>query len=333
MLVSGWRLAIVLVSLGTVVAQDAPLPPLPSELPVFQEASNPAVRRITPPVPLRERQLSFPQFPALRTNLASAYQPKVLTDDILRFDATEKEVHAQPGETTAMLVYSVTNVSTTNVVINWVRPSCGCTSARVPPMPWTLKPGEGGDMEFSIDLRGKYGVLSKYISVDTSHGQKFLQMKVHIPQQPAQTVAATSGMDSRARNVQLAMVDRQIVFKGDCAKCHAAPTVGKTKGDELFAAACAICHDTPNRASMVPDLRALKKAGSEDYWKTWIVHGKPGTLMPGFATSYGGPLSDEQIDTLSKFLWEKFPRGENFDEPAVTGGAAVNLPNKDPAAK
>src|SRR5688572_17696438 len=257
MLVSGWRVGVVLVSLGTALAQDVPLPPLPSELPVFQEPTPP-VRRVTPVSPLQRRQISLPQFP--RTNSIPAYQPKVLTDDILRFDATEKEVHAHPGETTAMLTYSVTNVSTTNVVINWVRPSCGCTSAKVPPTPWILKPGEGGDMEFSIDLRGKYGVLSKYISIDTSHGQKYLQMKIHIPQQPAQNVAAAAGMDSRTRNMQLAMVDRQIVFKGDCAKCHSEPALGKTTGDALYTAACVICHDTPNRASMVPDLHALKKA-------------------------------------------------------------------------
>ena len=85
---------------------------------------------------------------------------------------------------------------------------------------------------------------------------------------------------------------------------------------------------------MVPDLRALKKATSEDYWKIWTTHGKPGTLMPGFGKAYGGPLSEEQINALSTFLWEKFPRGEDFDEPAaVSGGAAVNLPNNGPAAK
>ena len=321
MVISGWRLAIVLISLGTVVAQDLQTPPpLPSELPVLQPA--PSVRRGPTISPIQQRQVALPQFPTtLRTNIApAAYQPKTVGDDILRFDATEKEYHAQPGEITATLVFNVTNVSTTNVVINWVRPSCGCTSAKVPPTPWTLKPGEGGQMEFSIDLRAKYGVLSKYISIDTSHGQRFLNTKIHIPQQ---AVAAASGMDARTRNMQLAMVDRQVVFKGDCAKCHAAPTVGKTRGDELFAAACAICHDTPNRASMVPDLRASKKATSDEYWKVWITHGKPGTLMPGFAKEYGGPLSNEQIDTLAKFMWDKFPHAEDLDGTTVAAPAKL----------
>lgn len=316
MVISGWKLAIVLVSvsLGTVVAQDLTTPPpLPSELPVLQPVPSPGVRRVNP---IPQRQVGLPQFSATpRTNIAPAsYQPRTVGDDILRFDATEKEYHAQAGEITATLTFSVTNVSTTNVVINWVRPSCGCTSAKVPPTPWTLKPGEGGNMEFSIDLRAKVGTLSKYISIDTSHGQKFLNTKIHIPQQ---AVAAASGMDARTRNMQLAMVDRQIVFKGDCAKCHSAPTIGKTRGEELFAAACAICHDTPNRATMVPDLRATAKATSEDYWKVWITHGKPGTLMPGFAKTYGGPLTDEQINTLSKFMWDKFPRGEDLESSTV----------------
>lgn len=323
MVISGWKIAIVLASLATLEAQNLPVaavatpPPLPSELPVLQPAPNPRVRVASP---VQNRQITLPQFPTARTNIAPAsYQPKTVSDDILRFDATEKEYHAQAGEVTASLIFSVTNVSSTNVVINWVRPSCGCTSAKVPPMPWNLKPGEGGNMEFSIDLRGKYGTLSKYISIDTSEGQKFLQTKIHVPQQ----AVAASGMDARTRNMQLAMVDRQIVFKNDCAKCHAAPTVGKIKGEELFAAACAICHDTPNRASMVPDLRASKKATSEDYWKTWITHGKPGTLMPGFAKTYGGPLSDEQIDTLSKFMWDKFPRGENLEGTTVASPAKL----------
>jgi mono/diheme cytochrome c family protein len=328
MLVSGWKLALVLTSLGTALAQGFPEPPpLPSELPVLQPAPNPNVRRVIPRTnPVQQQPyVSLPQFPATpRTNIArpAPYQPKTLSDAILRFDANEKEYHAQPGETTATMVFSVTNISSTNVIINWVRPSCGCTSAKVPPTPWTLKPGEGGSMEFSIDLRGKHGILSKYISVDTSEGQKFLQTRVHIPQQA--TAAATGGMDARTRNMQLAMVDRQVVFKGDCAKCHSAPTVGKTKGDELFAAACAICHDTPNRASMVPDLRATAKATSEDYWKVWITHGKPGTLMPGFGKEYGGPLTSEQIDTLAKFMFEKFPRAEDFE------GATVAAPVKSP---
>ncbi len=83
---------------------------------------------------------------------------------------------------------------------------------------------------------------------------------------------------NRAKNQGLAKADRQAVFKGECAKCHAEPTKGKI-GRELYAVACGICHEAEHRASMVPDLKALNKPTSRDYWLQWIAHGKADTLM------------------------------------------------------
>lgn len=321
MRISGYPIALALLCVGTLltIGQEAlELPPLPSELPI---STNARVRRVVPSIPNApaQRQISLPQFPrAARTNAVSrSYQPLTVADTILQWDQVEKEFHAQPGELHAPFTFAVTNVSGTNVVINWVRPSCGCTVAKLPPTPWTLKPGDGGLIELGVDLRGKYGLLSKYVSVDTSEGQKMLLIKVHIPNQPA----APAGMDSRARNMQLAMADRQVVFRGDCAKCHLTPTVGKVKGEEIYQAACAICHDAPHRATMVPDLRASGKATGKEYWAHWITHGKPGTLMPAFAKGQGGPLSQEQIDALAEFMFEKFPRADASATSTAAAGA------------
>src|SRR5204862_2117748 len=132
---------------------------------------------------------------------------------------------------TANLTFGVTNISKEDVTINWVRPSCGCTVAKLPPVPWKLAPGETGSVEFSVDLRGKYGTLSKYASVDTSHGLKVLSFKINVPAAPT----TNNVVDARTRNMQLAMADRQAVFKNDCASCHATPTVGRT-GEALFQA-------------------------------------------------------------------------------------------------
>ena len=107
--------------------------------------------------------------------------------------------------------------------------------------------------------------------------------------------------------MQLAMADRQAVFKNDCASCHVAPAVGK-KGEQLFAAACSICHEAPHRATMVPDLHALKFTPTKDYWHNWISNGKPGSLMPAFAQAQGGPLTDEQIESLAEYLTHYFPQ-------------------------
>ena len=101
----------------------------------------------------------------------------------------------------------------------------------------------------------------------------------------------------RIRNQQLVAQDRQAIFKGDCAKCHVEPTVGKT-GKELYQTACGICHDAEHRAEMVPSLLALKHPTDASYWREWITTSKPGSMMPAFGKGAGGPLDEAQIDSL-----------------------------------
>jgi len=108
-------------------------------------------------------------------------------------------------------------------------------------------------------------------------------------------------MDNRQRNMMMALADRQAVFRNDCASCHATPAMGKS-GKALYDAACGICHDAPNRATMVADLRALPPHPDREYWLKWITLGRPGSLMPSFAQAESGPLNDEQIDSLVDFL-------------------------------
>jgi len=187
------------------------------------------------------------------------------------------------------------------VLVNDVRTSCGCTVARLPEYPWKLAPGTNGQIQVTVDLRGKRGLLHKIVYVYTAaYGVKSLAVKVNVPDSMA------APMGDRTRNLQVAAADRQAVFKNDCAKCHAEPVAGR-KGAELYTAACAICHDAEHRASMVPDLRALNHPTNRDHWKTWTTHGKVGTLMPAFAKSEGGPLTDEQIDSLADYLAEHIP--------------------------
>lgn len=309
--------------LGAAVTQaqslTPPLPPipqaLPSDLPPAVSTPPPRARQ-APAIPARKFKVVRPQpqraqrpFPRPRYT-----PPAQLPDSVLAWDETAKEYTARPGDLAAPFSFALTNVSDAEVTINWVRPSCGCTVAKLPPTPWKIAPNESGLIELSVDLKGKHGTLSKYVVVNTSRGQKILNIKVHIPER-----AITRGMDARMRNLRLAAADRQIVFRGQCASCHATPAIGKM-GGELFAAACAICHEAPERATMVPDLRALKVDPTFDYWKHWITNGKPGSLMPAFAKDQGGPLTPEQIDSLAEFLTENYPQRDAV--PAATAASA-----------
>lgn len=220
----------------------------------------------------------------------------------LAFDALHKQVVVRAGQTNAVVSFTLTNVSTALVVIRDVSLSCGCSVASMPAKPWTLKPGEHGQVTVTTDVRGKRGSLVKTAIVYASSGTRVLTYQVDI-QEP-------STPEERARNQSLAKTDRQAVFRGDCAKCHAEPAKGRT-GKELFTAACGICHEAEHRASMVPDLKTLKKPTTREYWLRWIAHGKLDTMMPAFGQKEGGPLTEGQIESLVEFL---VPRGT---QPAI----------------
>lgn len=218
-----------------------------------------------------------------------------LSNSTLQWDATMKSTNVLEGTANAHFVFNFTNVCSSNVVVLDVHPSCGCTTAQLPPLPWALLPGTNSQIGVTVNLAGKFGNIFKTIKVGTDHGSVTLTVQIDIvtPQPPTDA--------ERARQMQIAKVDRQAVFKNDCATCHEKPGEFKN-GRALYDADCAICHDAKNRASMVPDLHTLKVPTNDDFWRTWVAHGKPGTFMPAFATSDGGPLNDIQIATLAAYL-------------------------------
>jgi cytochrome c553 len=233
--------------------------------------------------------------PVYVPSMANASGP--LADGILTWDGTSKETNVVANAATADFVFSFTNISAGPVVILNVHPSCGCTTAKLPPLPWTIAPGTNGQIGVTVNLAGKSGTLYKTVNVSTSKGSKMLLVKITIP--PPVTPTLTDA--DRARGVAMAKVDRQAVFRGDCAICHEKP--GEDRYSKaLYDAVCAVCHEGGHRATMVPDLHALKTPTNLEFWQTWIAHGKPGSLMPAFATTDGGPLSDMQIASLANYL-------------------------------
>ncbi len=220
----------------------------------------------------------------------------------LKWDSLNKESFPAVNQPTADFTFNVTNTSDSEVVINNVQTSCGCTVAKTPPRPWHLAGHTNDSMTISVNLAGKALTFTKAITVFAAdQPNQVLMVTVHMPD---------SNEAKRQQNMLLATTDRQGVFKNDCAACHKTPTQGKM-GQELFATACEICHDPKGpgetRAEMVPDLRALKHPTDYAYWKMMITVGKPGTLMPAFGSVAGGPLTDEQIDSLAKTLTTLIP--------------------------
>jgi hypothetical protein len=225
-----------------------------------------------------------------------------LGDNVLAWDNVLKETNVAAEVEDAHFVFNFTNVSPGNVTILNVHPSCGCTTAQLPALPWTIPPGTNYPIGVTVNLLGKTGTIFKTVSVATDNGSRDLLVKITI----LPPVITTMSDADRAHNVKISSADRQAVFKGDCISCHVKPGEGKY-GPALYDAVCAVCHEGEHRATMVPDLHALKTPTNDEFWRTWIAHGKATSLMPAFSTAEGGPLSDMQIASIAAYLDQAIP--------------------------
>ncbi len=215
----------------------------------------------------------------------------------LVWDAMTKKYSATTNDARHVFIFTVKNTGPHEITIRNVQPSCGCTIAKLPKTPWPLRPGEGGDVSAVVNFNEMTGTFSKQLTVDSTAGNQILNMELDVP--------VTEASMNRLKNREIAATDRQAVFKQDCAKCHVAPAIGKM-GEELYQAACAICHDSPRRAASVPALNDLNKKTYPTYWRYWIGNGGK-MMMPAFSEAKGGFLTDAQIDSLVPYLDKKFP--------------------------
>jgi cytochrome c553 len=270
------------------------------------------------------QQANIPSAP-LQTNVSKPTEPLV-------WDALQKESSPKSGDPTADFVFGVTNISDNEVIVDRTQGSCSCTVAKLPSQPWHLAPHQGGEIKVSVNLAGKFGNLFKTATIFYANTAIYsnlpptvLRVTVHIPESPAML---------RDKNQRAAQADRQLVFKGDCAKCHADPAKDKTgkevMGKELYAAVCGVCHEANPRATMVSDLHALNHPTNYSYWKQWITNGKPGTLMPAFAVNQGGPLSETQIVSLAKLLTKAIPPFGNQSVPAPKPAVVKSVSSNKP---
>jgi len=305
-------------------AQDSPLRPLPPMPPTQSVRRLPTLRPHPPVTVAQTNRPALAAAPSVPTPLVQPPPaavnpflppvappppaPQVTNPGALAYDADQKEYSAKPGETMANVTFNLTNLSSSEVLVNRVSTSCGCTVAKLPAQPWRLAPSEGGPINVTVDLRGKGGTIMKTVTVDSTAGVKSLLVKVTIP--PPQLAAPAAPMD-RGRNMELAKADRQAVFKNDCAECHVKPALGKM-GKELYGGACAICHEAEHRATMVPDLHVFKHPDTREYWTYSISEGKVNSLMPAFGLAHGGYLTEQQIASLVDYMTTGFAK----DPPA-----------------
>ncbi len=245
------------------------------------------------------------------TNIATVHETALVTNvtTITHITAVTNSSFLRSKKISFVTNFSAATSITTNsvtqpvpVAILEVHPSCGCTTAQLPPLPWVIPPGTNAQFGVTVNLAARSGPQVKTVNVKTDKGFKQLILKINILPPVVPTLTAAD----RERNLIAAKADRQAVFRGDCATCHVKPGEGKY-GMALYDAVCTICHEGKDRSTMVPDLHNIKTPTNVDFWQTWIAHGRAGSLMPAFSTADGGPLSDIQIVSVAQYLTATFP--------------------------
>jgi cytochrome c553 len=232
----------------------------------------------------------------------ASHENDPMTNGILAWNSLMLATNLPSDTDQAFFLFSFTNISSGKVSLLDVHPSCGCTTAKLPSLPWTVSAGESGQIPITVNVEGKIGTLFKTVTVKTDKGMKQLLLQITINPPVAPTMTDTE----RARDIAASKIDRQAVFHNDCVTCHVNKGTGKY-GKALFDADCAICHEAEHRATFVADLHNLKVPTNVDFWQTWISHGKPGSFMPAFSQTDGGPLSDMQIASLANYLNQAIP--------------------------
>ncbi|MBI5183544.1 MAG: cytochrome c [Nitrospinae bacterium] len=85
-------------------------------------------------------------------------------------------------------------------------------------------------------------------------------------------------------------------------------------GSSLYINICAYCHGRSGEGKTAIALNNqsyLKSRGDKEL-RELIAKGISGTAMPGWGKDHGGPLSDNQIDSLVTFIrgWERQVRSK-----------------------
>ena len=168
----------------------------------------------------------------------------------------------------------IKNISEQTIQIKSIKPSCGCTEAVA--IPKILLPDKQGVIRVTINTTAKVGKVLKTLDVFTDFQEEpfIFKLRANITHTVGKTINAS------------------VIFQENCRKCHVGNKIASKKGELLFNAVCFMCHKNYSSLGTLSKTK-LKKA---------LFEGVPGTSMPGFAKTSGGPLTPAQIESLIKFL-------------------------------
>jgi mono/diheme cytochrome c family protein len=217
--------------------------------------------------------------------------------------------------------------------------SCGCTQLDLSTQ--KVLPGESAELKVTMDTSLKKGFVSKIINVHSNDPQtpilpltisanvlprnksNTLPMTMTNPDTPSVILdpnQAGTNPDMADPHASLMLKPGQPVklFTGKCASCHVQQGLGK-KGSDLYMADCAMCHGLDAKGKVGPSLVGpnYDDKATVDKITHIIKFGSPThPSMPGFSKAAGGPLTDDEIQSLVDYLGSTAKAQKNT--PAAT---------------
>ena len=153
-------------------------------------------------------------------------------DGILTWDAIAKVHHAKLNELDVGFEFYFQNKTSKEVQIKRAISPCGCTVAKLPKLPWVIKPAQKGSIPVTMDLRGKSGVTTKTIQLVTDQG--IISLKARVAIGLVSGPPKKRSKEERAANLRAAAANRQAIFTGQVRRVPCHPDNWKTRQATLL---------------------------------------------------------------------------------------------------
>jgi thiol-disulfide isomerase/thioredoxin len=171
-----------------------------------QEPSAPAAANVaaSPPASERSAEIALPAEGKTAATHSTADQPDKTTGApaLVADEPTFQFGEAEQGTKVAH-VFAIRNAGTAPLEISGVKPSCGCTTAKLDRS--TLAPGESATISSTLDLRGKSGAQNQQILVQSNDPKNpnlrlalAGKVNVHVLREPARLDFGRLPVDGQA---------------------------------------------------------------------------------------------------------------------------------------
>lgn len=182
--------------------------------------------------------------------------------------------------------FTLQNIGDETLIVEKIEASCGCTAAIIDNK--KILPGNKAKIKITIDTTGKELDIDKTVTItsnDSLRPQMVLTVAVRV--EPVEHPDFDIG---------------ESLFSYRCKSCHVDSGKG-LMGRGLYEAICYQCHGRNGKGATAVAFDTQEYSEhSYEYIYKWTAQGKRGTGMAGYSKEHGGPLTNEEIDSLVKFI-------------------------------